>query len=330
MAIFRCKKCGHLREVGNDFIGKSVKCPKCTTVVPIYNTVPFITALIQQNISQQNELKELRQRVTDEDELEIQIIDDDSFDEIDIHNTKILTQSVKYEPIIQWFKRKNIKTEIDQDAIDTTGFFDEIALSMGGNYGVLKFVCNQIKYIQNKGYKNVKLDLARKSQEEIKQIKAFCKELYDYSFVARYHYQKKDQTIRLTLQTVPKIRSFFNGTWMEWFILMKLLIFFQEKKINNSCTRGLNISFPNGATNELDIFFLTEKNIPVCIECKAGEFRRDIDKYLKLRKQLKLDKNQFVLCIFGLSQEQTQGMSSMYDLTFTNEANLINHIGNII
>jgi len=29
MALFRCNKCGHIREVGNDYVGKSVKCPKC-------------------------------------------------------------------------------------------------------------------------------------------------------------------------------------------------------------------------------------------------------------------------------------------------------------
>ena len=94
--------------------------------------------------------------------------------------------------------------------------------------------------------------------------------------------------------------------------------------------RSLNFSFPNGVSNELDIFFLTKNNIPVCIECKSGEFRQDIDKYLKLRKQLNIEKHQFVICIFGLSEEQTQGMTSMYDLTFTNETNLINHIEKII
>jgi len=77
-------------------------------------------------------------------------------------------------------------------------------------------------------------------------------------------------------------------------------------------------------------FFLINENIPVCIECKSGEFRGDIDKYLKLRKKLKIPKEQFILCAFGLSQKQTQGLTTMYDLTFTNETNFINHIQEII
>ena len=330
MALFRCNKCSHIREVGSYYIGKSVKCPQCNQIMPIHDTVTFVKALLQKHIIQNKELQKLRQELAKKGNLDIQIVENNSIEEIDIQNTKALTQADKYEPIVQWFKKRQIQIQVNQEAIDTTGFFDEIALSLGNNFNVLKFVSEHIKYIQNKGYTNAKLEVSKKNPEEIKQITSFCQEMYDYSFVAKYYYLKKDKIIRLTLQTAPKIKNFFNGIWMEWFTLIKLLEFFRDKKINASCMRSLNVSFPNGVSNELDIFFLTKNNIPVCIECKSGEFRQDIDKYLKLRNQLNIDKNQFVICVFGLSQEQTQGMTSMYDLTFTNETNLINHIEKII
>jgi hypothetical protein len=328
MALFRCNKCGHIREVGNDYIGKSVKCPKCTESTSIYDTVAFIKALLQKHISQNKQLKELRQG--NEEELNTQIVESNNAAEIDIYNTTALTQSNHYEPIVKWFEKNQIQIEIDLEANDTTGFFDEIALLIGNNFNTLKFVSDQIKYIQNKGYSNVKLDLSKKNDKEIKEIKSFCNQMYDYSFVARYNYEKKENIIRLTVQAAPRIRNFFNGKWMEWFTFMKLLEFFRDKNLTANCMRSLNVSFQNGDSNELDIFFLTKNNIPVCIECKSGEFRKDIDKYLKLRKKLQLDKSQFIVCVFGLSNEQTQGMSSMYDITFTNETNLINHIEKII
>jgi len=330
MALFRCNECNHIREVGSDYIGKSVKCPKCSEITPIHDTVKFINALIQKHVAQNKELKKLQQKLAIENILDNQIAENNLIEEIDISNTKALTQADMYEPIVQWFKKYQIQIQINQEAVDTTGFFDEIALSLGNNFNVLSFVSDQIKYIQNKGYTNVKLDLSKKSPEEIRIINSFCKELYDYSFVAKYFYQKKEKIIRLSLQTAPKIRDFFNGIWMEWFTLMTLLEHFRDNKINVSCMRSLDVSFPNGMSNELDIFFITKNNIPVCIECKSGEFRQDIDKYLKLRKLLNIEKNQFVVCVFGLSQEQTQGMTSMYDLTFANENNLIKHIEAII
>lgn len=329
MAIFRCNKCGHIREVGSDYIGKSVKCPKCNNPATIHDTIAFLNALIKKHIAQTKELHNLRKESTNDNSGQ-ETADNLSFENIDIHNTNIFTQDNSFTPIIHWFEKQNIQVQINPYAVDTTGFFDEIALLLGNNFSVLNFVSNQIKYIQNKGYENVKLELSKKNQKEIQQIASFCQTLYDYSFVAKYHHQKKDQIIHLTLQTAPKIRDFFNGIWMEWFALMKLLEFFRDKKTSPSFSRSLDISFSGGNSNELDIFFLTEKGIPICIECKTGEFRQDINKYLSLRKQLNIGKNQFIICVFGLSQEQAQGMTSMYELTFVNENTLTNHMQTIV
>lgn len=329
MAIFRCNKCGHIREVGNDYIGKSVKCPKCDNAATIYDTIAFFNALIKKHIAQTKELHKLRKELTNDNSAQ-ETVETFTLEGIDIHNTNVFTQDNSFVPIIQWFEKQNIQVQINPSAVDTTGFFDEIALLIGNNFSVLNFVASQIKYIQNKGFTNVKLELSKKNQKEIQQITSFCKTLHEYSFVARYHYQKKDKIIYLTLQTAPKIREFFNGIWMEWFALMKLLEFFLEKKITPACSRNLDISFSGGNSNELDIFFLTENEIPICIECKSGEFRQDINKYLSLRKQLNIGKNQFVICVFGLSQEQAQGMTSMYELTFVNENTLINHLQTVI
>lgn len=329
MAIFRCNKCGHIREVGSDYIGKSVKCPECDQITPIHDTVTFLKALIKKYIAQNKELQSLRHESSNDD-LANQSSENISFEEIDIHNTNVLAQANNLEPILQWFKKRKVQVHFNQDATDTTGFFDEIALLLGSQFDVLNCVSNQIKYVQNKGYSNVKIEVIKKNPKEIQQITAFCKELYDYSFVAKYFYQKKDKVIRLTLQKAPKIREFFNGIWMEWFTLMKLLEFFRDQKLAPACSRALEISFDEGNSNELDLFFLTEKNVPVCIECKSGEFRQDIDKYLSLRKQLNINKTQFVICAFGLSQEQAKGMTSMYDLTFVNETSLIDHVQTVI
>jgi len=328
MAIFRCNKCGHIREVGSDYIGKSVKCPKCDNSATIHDTVAFLNALIKKYIIQTKEVHKLRKKLSNDNSDET--TENFIFEEIDIHNTNVLTQKHIFTPIVDWFEKRSIQVQVNPDAVNTTGFFDEIALILGNNFNVLSFVSNQIKYIQNKGYTNVKLELSKKTQNEIQQLTSFCKTLHDYSFVAKYHYQKKDKIIRLTLQTAPKIRDFFNGIWMEWFTLIKLLEFFSNKKVNPACLRNLNITFSSNNSYELDLFLLTEKGIPICIECKTGEFRQDINKYLTLRKQLNIEKNLFVICVFGLSQEQAQGMSSMYDLTFINEINLMDHIQTII
>lgn len=68
-----------------------------------------------------------------------------------------------------------------------------------------------------------------------------------------------------------------------------------------------------------------------CNNCGyVHEFRHDIEKYLTLRKRLKLDKQQFVLCVFGLSEEQATGMTAMHDITFVNERTLAPYIESML
>ena len=232
MALFRCNKCGHLREVANGYIGKSVKCPKCKQAAPIHDTVAFIENVIDKYRLKTRELHKLQNQLTEVEILELPENSGQSLEEVDIYNTTALTQKGQYTAIIDWFQERQIQVEVNQQAIDTTGFFDEVALSLGNQYELLKEVTDKIKHIQRKGYTNVKLQLSQKNGKQIKEITNFCQELYEYSFVAKYFYQKKDKIIRLTLQKSPAIINFFTGEWMEWFVFIKLLEFFREKRFH--------------------------------------------------------------------------------------------------
>ena len=254
------------------------------------------------------------------------VADRQSLADIDIFNTTSLTDPQQYEPIVTWMRNRQIRLDIEHQAIDTTGFFDEVAVHLGDNYGILKWVSNKIKYIQQKGYTVVKLSLEKKGQKEIETITNFCRELHDYSFVSRYFYDKKDKSVRLTLQTAPPIVKFFNGEWMEWFVFMKILNSCRDDGIPVACLRGFHVTFLNQDKFEIDGFFLIGDDIPVCIECKTGEFRQDIKKFSTLRKKLNLDRSQFLVCAIGLNERQIRGFNSMYDVTFANESNFLEHV----
>ena len=210
--------------------------------------------------------------------------------------------------------------------MDTSGFFDEVAIRLGDGYETLKPVSDQIRYVQQKGYGNVKLTLSRSSQKEIGAITRFCRDLHQYSLVAKFFYQKNDKIVRLTLQSAPEVVKFFNGEWLEWYVFMKLLSHFRERGIPAACLRNPVVTFPNEDVHELDVFFLVNNEAPLCVECKTGEFRQDIDKYTRLVKRLNLDKEQFLICATGLDQKQIQGFNSMYGVTFANERNFLEHV----
>jgi len=56
MAILRCKSCNFLREVPNEHIGKTIKCPKCSQPASIFDTTILIQALFKNLTQAQTEL----------------------------------------------------------------------------------------------------------------------------------------------------------------------------------------------------------------------------------------------------------------------------------
>ncbi len=240
--------------------------------------------------------------------------------DFDIHNTDFMTKEDHYEPIVQWFKNKSFVTEINPNAMDTSGFFDEVAIELGDNYDLLKIVSNSIKRRQQNGKDRAYIELSNYSSNEIEQLKKFCQQLYDYSFIAKYFYNARadEKKITLQLQSATKIVNFFNGEWLEWYAFMKIAKFCHNRKINFSCTRNIIISLPDGSKYELDVFCLID-GMPLFIECKSGEYRGFIDKYSRLKKKMLMAKPYFWFLISGETTEQVNGLTAMFDITFINE-----------
>ena len=326
MATFLCGKCGHVREVPNEYIGRSVDCPQCKQAGSIYDTVKLLQRLIGGYRAQRTELHELRTKLAPEEAAGSPAVERPSLPDIDIHDTDALADPRQCEPIVAWFEKRRIQFDANHRAMDTTGFFDEVAVQLGDGYETLQRISNQIRYAQRRGFSAAKITLSKSGEDEIAVLTNFCRELHQYSFVAKYVYRKDDRVAWLTLQTAPEIVRFFNGEWLEWYVFMKLLVFFRERRIPVACLRNPVVTFPTKEAHELDVFFLVDNRIPLCVECKTGEFRQDIDKYTRLAKRLGLEKGQFLVCATDLDEKQIQGFNSMYGVTFANETNFLEHV----
>jgi hypothetical protein len=47
MAILRCNNCNYLREVPNEHVGKTAKCPACDHPAPIHDTVTLVKKVFE-------------------------------------------------------------------------------------------------------------------------------------------------------------------------------------------------------------------------------------------------------------------------------------------
>jgi hypothetical protein len=330
MAIFRCNKCAHLQEQPDELAGESIACPQCGNPAPVHATMFFITRLLDKYFEARREITRLQAGSAGElDAPSVAATAPLPLDEIDVSNTDHFASELQHGPIYDWFSHKQIRIQVNLQGVDTTGFFDEVAVSIGRNLLVLNEVLERIRSAQRREYASTTIHLGKKSDEEAHDIVTFCQQLYDFSFVAKSFHDRQEKKVRLILQSAPGIRRFFEGEWLEWYALMRCLEYAKERKQRFSCARNLKITLQNDESHELDVFVLIDGSVPICIECKTGEFRKDIDKYLSLRKRLGINGKNFIMCITGLSDEHAKGLTTMYDLAFTNERELATQLARI-
>jgi hypothetical protein len=324
MSISRCNKCGTISEHEREMIGTNFSCVRCATPNPIYDTVLFVNKLLEQYFAQRNELNALRASSPQPQG------EEKHSSSIDIHNSDWLSLETQHRPIVDWFSTKSITATINSNAVDTTGFFDEAAVAIGSEYELLGEICERIRYAQQKEYNSALIHLDKKSAEDAKALESFVRKLHEYSLVARYFNNKEEKNLRLILQNAPSVRRFFSGEWLEWFALMTGVRICHERKADFACARNLILSYPPNEKRELDVFFLINKTKPLYIECKTGEFRQDLDKYISLKKKLNIEQKYFIICVSDLDPEQGKGLSAMHGLTFVNVQSLGQHLSTLV
>jgi len=332
MPLYRCNKCGFVSEEASTPIGAQMPCARCGTAATVFGTVFYVEKLLERYFAAMREVKALQQ-ADSEPEAAPAAADTGAAHAatqgIDLHNTSALATAEQHAPLQQWFAARRIDAQFDYARADTSGFFDDAARMVGGNYALFGELMERVRFAYRKSHSWVNLELARLPQKDAQAINALCRQLYSHTFFARYHYQKPEKIVRLTLQSATAVRQFFDGGWLEWYAFIAAMERMQQRKLGFSCARGVKVTFPNEDLHELDVVCLPAGQEPICIECKSGEFRRDIDKYLHLRKRLGLERGRFIICAADLSDEQAKGLSAMYELSFANLQTLGAHLAQL-
>jgi hypothetical protein len=248
----------------------------------------------------------------------------------DASNTDALATAAQHQPLQAWLATRQIQATFDFSAVDTTGFFDDAAKAIGDGYALFSELMERVRFSYRKSFSWLNLELGNLSQKDAQAINSLCRQLYGHTFFARYVYQKQEKIVRLTLQPAPAVRRFFEGGWLEWYAFIELLTQMQTRGRAYSCARGVKLTFANEDLHELDVVFLPQGQAPICIECKSGEFRQDIEKYLKLKRRLGIERGRFIICATDLTDEQAIGLNSMYELTFVNLSSLKTHLQTLV
>lgn len=329
MGVYRCNHC---KQLGEHPAQESAVCQKCGQPVIVYDTVYFINQLINRYAAVMRELNALKEQeseqVSNSANEATQSSDTNPLYGIKLSDTEVLSTSQQHLGLAQWFADKQTTPNFDYSAVDMSGYYDEAAERIGQYYNVFKDIIGRIAWSYRNSHSGLNLDLKKYSQKDAQQINTLCREFYSNTLFSRYSYQKQDKLIHLKLQSAAPVRQFFSGEWLEWYALGQILKEAKQrgKTYSFSCARSLEIRFANEDLHELDVVFLPTGKQPLVIECKTGEYRRDLDKYLTLRKRLNIPAENFILLVTDIDEAQAKAFSSMYELTFLTLPMLPDHI----
>ena len=72
----------------------------------------------------------------------------------------------------------------------------------------------------------------------------------------------------------------------------------------------------NGDKKEFDVVFMTEHKTPLFIECKSGEFRQDLDKFIRICKKINIPTKNWIVLASEIDKQQADAFEKMYPVRF--------------
>ncbi len=124
-------------------------------------------------------------------------------------------------PLTAWFAARQIDIRFEHAQVDTHGYFDDAARQIGAQYNRFAELIERIGYAYRNSHTVVHLDLGSQAPQDAQAVNTLCGWLYVRSFFARYHYQKPEKTIQLTLRPSVTIREFFDGGWLQRAVFLR-------------------------------------------------------------------------------------------------------------
>ena len=331
MPLYRCNGCGYVAEEALTPPGKSMPCARCAKPVTVFGTVFYVEKLLERYTTIWRELQALR-AADDAAGGEEPTAAPASNSAPEVRNAMNLATVEQHAPLRQWFAARQIEVSFNPDNVNTAGYFDDAAQLLGQGHALYGELIDRVCWSYRKAHTSLNLELARLAQKDAQAINQLCRNFYGHTFFSRYHYQKQEKVVRLSLQPAPAVRRFFEGEWLEWYALTELLAAFQlhAPRLSPSVARSAKVVFANEDLQELDVVGLLPGQSPITIECKTGEFRRDIDKLLRLRKRLGVARERFIVCAIDLDDSQAASLNAMYEMSFVTLQGLRPHLARLL
>ncbi|MBQ9258231.1 MAG: DUF1887 family protein [Neisseriaceae bacterium] len=308
MAIYHCPHCGLLAE-STETVGNTSSCANCKQEVSIQDTILFVQSVMNKYSELSNKIKLLQENFIPLDTANTQI-------QAALNSSDLFANPKQHDKIKHYLNRKNLTVSFNYAAVDMSGYFDEAAELIGDNFPLLEKYLKQIRFLYANNKVSLMIDCVNLPQKENQKLQNIFKKLFSYTILSKYNYQASEKKIRISLNTTNSVKKFLTGGWLEWFATIKLIKEAHAKEKTFSIARSVVVQHENGDKNEFDVVFMTEHKTPLFIECKSGEFRQDLDKFIRICKKINIPTKNWIVLASEIDKPQADAFEKMYPVRF--------------
>lgn len=308
MAIYHCPHCGLLAE-STETVGNTSSCANCKQEVSIQDTVLFVQSVMSKYSELSNKIKLLQENFIPLDTASTQI-------QAALNSSDLFANPKQHDKIKHYLNRKNLTVSFNYAAVDMSGYFDEAAELIGDNFPLLEKYLKQIRFLYANNKVSLMIDCVNLPQKENQKLQNIFKKLFSYTILSKYNYQASEKKIRISLNATNSVKKFLTGGWLEWFATIKLIKEAHAKEKTFSIARSVVVQHENGDKNEFDVVFMTEYKTPLFIECKSGEFRQDLDKFIRICKKINIPTKNWIVLASEIDKPQADAFEKMYPVRF--------------
>ena len=327
MPIYRCKQCGFVAEDTSTPVGDRIGCAQCGTPSMVYGTVFYVEKLVDRYLAALREIKSLQTPGTTPEQHAPPVLHTFPATLLPLRASP---DNPHTAPLTAWFAARQIGIRFDHAQVDTHGYFDDAARQIGAQFSRFAGLVERIGYAYRNSHTLIHLELGNLPAQDAQAVNTLCGWLHVRSFFARYHYQKAEKTIHLTLRPSVSIRAFFDGGWLQRAVFLRLQDLFAHQTPGYAGARGATLVPPDGAPHTVDALFLPQDQPPVCVTSTTAAAPSDISTCLRLRQRLDIDRSRFIVCAAGLSDAQTAGLSAQHAVSVVNLASLGPHVASLL
>ena len=322
MSIYHCQHCGLLAESANAPLETDL-CANCNKPVEVQDTILFVKSVMDKYTKLSNKIKILQEKF-------IPLDTPNTLVQAGLNNINLFANPNHHEKIKQYLNKKNLTVSFNYSAVDMSGYYDEAAELIGDNFPLLEKYLKQIRYLYTNNKVGLMIDCVNLPQQENQKLQTIFKKLFHYTFLAKYNYQASEKKIRISLNTTDNIKKFLTGGWLEWFATIKLLKEVHHKDKKFSIARSVIVQHENGDKNEFDVVFMPENKTPLFIECKSGEFRQDLDKFIRICKKINIPTKNWIVLASEIDKPQADAFEKMYPVRFCDIAHFLEKVKPLI